>query len=159
MKYIPFVFLCSLLLSCSNLRNINKELTSPDYYLKIEQIVYGSEKQYSFFIVDEKLFILENSNTKKGVPQIRNVYSKKIKNKENLKDIKEKSKELFNLDAEYVIPQLGGLRWEILLIFKQETKKIVIENTSITEINELFQTINSIIPKKISVLYYYGAQS
>lgn len=132
--------------SCS----VNKKViddASDIFYIEIRQIVYGKSDQYSFIISDKTLFILRESFSKEGFSERNRIYSKTIKDYSKMKDIKSKVEDLKELESEYIIAQLGGIRWEIDYVQGNFNKKIIIANTTVNEVSLLFKEINSIIPE------------
>ena len=124
------------------------------FNLEIKQVVSGSYTQNTFVIVGDKFFIFKNSTTKEGQSERKEIYSKRIK-EAALKEIKQSSGALFVLEPEYIKAELGGVRWEISLTDNETTKKIIVENYSVKEIDTLFNLINKIIPEKKPILYKY----
>lgn len=153
MKFSFIISLSYLLLSCTSLQITNNALQTTDFYLEIKQTVSGANKQHTFIFTKNRLYIFENSISKEGLAERKKICSKKIKDITTIKNIEKKTEELKGLKTEYVNAQIGGLRWEIEFIKDNNNKKIVIENTSIIEINQLFESINSIIPERKPQLY------
>ena len=114
----------------------------------------GDIDENTFVIVGDKFFIFKNSTTKEGQSERKEIYSKRIK-EAALKEIKQSSGALFVLEPEYIKAELGGVRWEISLTDNETTKKIIVENYSVKEIDTLFNLINKIIPEKKPILYKY----
>lgn len=135
-----------LMLSCVSYQNGTNGNQSNDFYLEIRQTVSGASKQHTFVFTKNELHIFENSISRNGLTERKKIYSKKIKNSEKVGDIESKTEKLASLKSEYINAQLGGLRWEIDFIKGDTNKKIVIENSTVTEVQILFETINAIIP-------------
>lgn len=155
MKHFASILLCLILFFCASYQNGTNGNQSNNFYLEIEQIVYGAYKQHNFLITKNELHIFENNISKKGLAERKRIYSKKIKNSEKVGDIERKAEKLEGLKSEYVDAALDGLRWEIDYIKGSSYKKIVVENATVTEVQILFKTINTIIPKSKSILYKY----
>ncbi|MEA3495524.1 MAG: hypothetical protein U9R42_05750 [Bacteroidota bacterium] len=136
---IPIVISCNIYNTVQNDSNNKIEF-------EIKQIVSGSYSQYNFVFVDDKLVINEQNITKLGKSNYKKIYSKKIK-KYEIKRIKEAIEPLCQLESKYIKPQLGGLRWELNIVFNDIDKKIIIENYYIPEISLLFDIINNLTPK------------
>lgn len=134
-----------LLMSCLSREAIDTA-HSDGFYLEIKQTVYGGfQNQYTFVLTQNRIHIIERSISEEGKRK-KEIYSKNIKNRVVMNDIKEKAKKLTGLNPEYINAQLGGLRWEISYYEGDEHKKIIVENEEVNEITILFETINSIIP-------------
>ncbi len=146
MKLVFILSFAYLMLSCVSYQNGTNGNQSNDFYLEIRQTVSGASKQHTFVFTKNELHIFENSISKNGLTERKEIYSKKIKNSEKVGDIESKTQKLASLKSEYINAQLGGLRWEIDFIKGDTNKKIVVENATVTEIQILFETINAIIP-------------
>ncbi|HBH07209.1 MAG TPA: hypothetical protein DDX92_11480 [Flavobacteriales bacterium] len=146
MKLGFILSLAYLMLSCASYQNGTNSNQSNDFYLEIKQTVSGASKQHTFVFTKNELLIFENSISKNGLAERKKIYSKKIKNSEKVGDIERKAEKLEGLKAEYINAQLGGLRWEIDFIKGDTNKKVVVENATVTEVQILFETINTIIP-------------
>lgn len=124
-----------------------QEDNSRQVELIIDQNIFGSYTQHSFSILNSKLFIYETKVLKSGSICKKKIYTKKLK-----PAYVEKTITLVNnlqqLDDEYIKAQLGGVRFTIETKYEKNTKTIIIENYSISEINNLFKHINRVIPRR-----------
>lgn len=144
-----------IFLSCASFKQRRQSVIKKiNFNLEIKQFVSGSYTQNTFVIVGNKFIIFQNSVTKEGQSKRVKIYSKRIK-EASLNKIKQATSVLATLKSEYIKAGLGGVRWEISLIDKEVTKKIIIENYSLKEIDTLFSVINKIIPNKKPILYKY----
>lgn len=124
------------------------------FQLKIKQFVSGASSNHEFIISENKLVLLETKINHKGVSKRKTVMKKKISSAK-LNELKNSSEVILQMQREYIKAELGGVRWEIELIFKNTDKKIIIENVAIPEIETVFTIINSLIPIGKPILYKY----
>lgn len=143
-----------IFLSCNSFKSVYDKTTQADFNLEIKQFVSGSYTQQTFVIVENVFFIFQNTTTKEGQLERKKIYSKRIE-ESVLNEIKQITNSLLALESKYIKAELGGIRWEIILVNKDLTKKIIVENYSVKEIEMLFNLINKIIPNKKPVIYKY----
>lgn len=149
------IFIYLLICLCSSSFTSRKyNSKSVNFRLEIKQLVLGSYTHNTFVITENKFYIFEHTPAEDSQLKRKEIYSKKIK-QAALDEIIQASNHLYALDSQYIKASLGGIRWEIDLNKSENTKKIIIENNSLKEIDELFNLINKIIPNKKPLLYKY----
>ena len=146
---LPIFFGCSL--SKNNQSKLENEI---NFNLEIKQNLSGSYVQNTFVFVMDKFFIYESRTTKEGQLTREKIYSRRI-NANGMSEIKRLSLTLFDLNSHYTKAELGGVHWEINLMYEGKNKQINIESYSVKEINLLFDAINKIIPNDKPAIYKY----
>lgn len=125
------------------------QINSDEFCIEIKEFASGWES-FVFSIKTNKIQIFKYTPFKGGYKR-KKLFSKKIDLQE-MSIIKQRAEQLKNLDSQYIQSQIGGIRWEINVMDKNMNKKIIVENMKKNEIQELFDTINSIIPKGIPLI-------
>jgi hypothetical protein len=148
-KKVTFLMICIIFCRC-NLFNVSSNHEKEDfdnYKLEIKQIVFGGSNNY-FVIENGKITIYQLD----GDIKTKKIFGNQIK-KKYYQEIKNLAVLLDKLDSTYKRPALDGVYLEIQINNKSSSKKIVIENYSVKEVNDLFRLINKFIPRNKPVLY------
>jgi len=153
MNFIKTLILITLLSSCSSFDK-GKNIEGNPFMVTIKQTVYNAFVQNTFVINENKLIIYERKTNENGVITLIKIYSKRIK-QNDLQSIDNMLFKILSLKSEYIKPALGGIRWEVFLKYRGDTKNVVLENYSLKETNELFNFINSLIAKSKPHIHIY----
>lgn len=128
-----------------------------EYRLEIKQRILPCHNltcNNIFIIQRNKLIILSQVLRNDTMEKYEKIYSRKIDEKD-LNEVQTLSMMLKYLENEYIKASLDGIRWEIKLMSGETSKRIIIENYyDIPEIHDVFNFINTLIPKDIPNIYY-----
>lgn len=122
------------------------------FEFKIREVIFSESIEFLYEIKDNELLVYSdvwkyNSKTKEYDSEVKKREKAKISNVdyENIKLI---SRELLSFDTSYCTAKLGGYMWIVDYVIDGEQKRIVLNNYSLKEINEIFRILNTYIKKE-----------
>lgn len=149
-KIIAFVFLFYSCISFDKIPANNEN----SLFIQIEQKMLSSFQNHKFFINDNLIEVYEEKIN--SDPTIS--YKRRLKRKfsiDQLSTLEEKANKTFNLEQDsFLSSALGGVVFIISIRFEDQTKDIFILNSVPIEIQDLFLSINELIPYRKPHLSY-----
>ncbi len=143
MRKILILFSLSTIVGCSLFSKIQNN-NSDKIRVEIKQFIGSASSQNEFVILKDRLIIYENKVTTAGLLKSKKIFSRRL-NRDEINKLNDIIKPLLKLKFKYVKAKLGGIRWELNITSNKSTKEIVIENSYVSEVNALFNAINSLI--------------